>query len=158
MSRISFTTADRYAIQNMVRRVRLTEVNDDGPQQIITATGRGGEIIEAHRIQPFGFASTPPAGSHGIIASLGGDGSKSVVLGVESPGDRVTIASGGQAIYDASGQVFSMVGGTTKLTTGGSVTIEASSVTIKAGSITIEGGSVDLNGAVKINGILQSGS
>ncbi len=96
-------------------RASLKEANDAGDQQTVTLLGPTGEQIkEVHRVQPFGFHSNAPAGSHGIGAQFGGgpNGGRllAAVFGMESAAHRPKGREvGSTALYDQNGNMVSLV-------------------------------------------------
>jgi len=130
-------------VANMISRVRLKEINTDGDQQTTILDGVAGEVIGGNHkvahLQQFGFTSTPPAGSEGLMLCLGGNRDQSIVIGLESPGDKPTgVPGGGTKMYDNGGQYFEMHGGES--------TIKVGKLTIIADSVVVESGSIDLGG------------
>ena len=136
------------AVRTMIRRVTLRNLDDGDGQQGGTYGGLKSEEFKAYRPQPFGFTSNPPAGSEGIGLALGGRSDRLVVFGVETPGLRPKgREAGSTAIYDAAGNVVSLVSAETRV-------VHASRIVLEAGgaTITLEGGKVTIAGDVQING------
>ncbi|WP_164919712.1 phage baseplate assembly protein domain-containing protein [Hansschlegelia zhihuaiae] len=96
-------------------RVALDETDDSGDQQTATLLGPAGETLkQVHRVQPFGFHSSPPKGSHGVGLQFGGgpDGGRllAAALGLESPAHRPKDRPvGSTIIYDMHGNAVSLV-------------------------------------------------
>lgn len=98
-------------IAAMLRRVSLTRIDATGPQHLVSARGLRGETLEdAPRLKEFGFSSSPPAGSTGLALSLGARADRAMIIGLDhaSFGPR-DLAGGHTAIYDAFGNVVSLV-------------------------------------------------
>lgn len=100
----------RAQIASMLRRARLEEIDATGGQHMVRATGLRGEELRVPRVKDFGFSSSPPAGSIGLLASLGGRSDRAMLLGIDHAdhGPR-DLAGGHTAIYDAFGNVVSLV-------------------------------------------------
>lgn len=81
-------------------------------QQFVSGRGMFNDgYTRIHRPEPHGFASSPPAGSKGLLLPSPGNPDFAVVLGLEHPSHRPSgLPSGGTAIYDASGNIISLVG------------------------------------------------
>lgn len=95
-------------------RAKLMETNDERAQQQMIASGLAGEQLGGERmlarIQNFGFASSPPVGSHGFALQMNGARSMATILGMESAEHRFkNLAYGETAVYDSTGQVISLV-------------------------------------------------
>ncbi|MDI7864290.1 phage baseplate assembly protein [Rhizobiaceae bacterium n13] len=95
------------------KRIELdgTIVEKDG-QQFVSGRGlfRDG-YTRIHRIEPHGFASSPVKGGQGLLLAPNGDADQAFVVGGEHPGHRPgNLPGGGTAIYDASGNIISLVG------------------------------------------------
>ncbi len=101
----------RDAIHAALVRARLSGLDDSGGLQTARATGlRGTQFTDVVRLQPFGFSSTPPVGSVGVLLQQSGASERAYALGFEHPDHRPGgLADGGTRIYDASGQVISIV-------------------------------------------------
>ena len=86
-------------------------LDDSGDLQLARVLGYAGQdLTGVHRIQPFGFSSNPPVGSHGIGLPLFGLPDLAVALGLEAPGFRPRgLELGGTVLYDQNGSVVSLV-------------------------------------------------
>lgn len=131
----------RDGMRAMIIRGRLEAVEDDGDMQMMRLKGRRGEMFSGvPRVQPFGFSSNPPAGSHGLMLGLGGRHDRAMAIGVEHPASRPrNVSAGGTVIYDANGQAVSLVEHQIRL-------VSAQRITLKAPEIVLEG-LVKLGGA-----------
>lgn len=91
-------------------RSELQSLDDTGDLQLAQLLGYAGEqLADVHRVQPFGFASNPPAGSHGIGLALRGTRDLAVTLGLEYPPVRQkNLAQGASVLYDQWGNVVSL--------------------------------------------------
>lgn len=89
------------------------QIDDSGQLQLLKKMlgYAGEEFTQVHRVQPFGFHSMPPVGSHGIgLALRGGMRDLAVMLGCEHPDKRPKNRDpGSTAIYDAHGNIVSLV-------------------------------------------------
>lgn len=131
------------AIRNMIRRVRLIETDDRGPQQMTRLAGlKNEELKNVVRVQSYGLSTNPEAGSEGVMLSLGGRSDRAMVLGVENPKKRVAeLPPGGVALYGPNGQVLKYVGNDVTWDANGNMTITVSgTLTIKAAAIKFEQG------------------
>ena len=86
----------------------IVSVDDSGPQQVVSHYALAGEShTGVYRPQPHGFSSNPPAGSTGAVVSLGGERSRSILLGAEHDKYRPTgLKEGETKLYDMSGNVI----------------------------------------------------
>lgn len=134
------------AIRNMLRRGTLVDTNDDGEQQTMTFRGMAGEELKkVVRVQPYGFTSHPPAGSEGLIASLGGRSDRAMLLGVEHPKYRQkSLGPGSVALYDQHGNIVSTVEANMRIKHSTEIVIEcgSSKIVLKPGEITITGSAI----------------
>lgn len=137
------------AIRNMLRRVTLVEVDDSGPQQKMVVRGLAGEELRGVvRVQPYGFTSNPPAGAEGLLVALGGRSDRAMLLGVEHPDFRQkSLGEKSTALYDAAGNIVSIVQGNIRIKHASSISIEAGPTTI-----TIDGSGMTVTGPVQFNG------
>jgi phage gp45-like len=92
-------------------RTLLQSIDDSGAMQLATMTGYAGEqLSQVQRVQPFGFHSNPPVGSHGIGLALRSQRRLAVLLGSEAPQYRPTgRPTGTTALYDAYGSLISLI-------------------------------------------------
>lgn len=129
------------AIRSMLRRARLLKVDDTGPQQLVDFMGLAGDKPQkVFRPQPFGYTSTPPADSEGIVAALGGRSDKAVYLDGGHPKYRpVNRPVGSTAIYDHTGQIISLVEKDIRI-------VGTDTITFSAPTIVLDG-TVKLGGA-----------
>ena len=134
-------------------RVRHQETNDAGDQQMVTLLGPRGEALKnVHRLQPFGFHSSPPVGSHGMVAQFGGaDGGRllNFALGLEDKSSRPTNRDvGSTALYDANGNMVSLVQSEVRIVGSSKVVIVSSgtTLTVSSSGVTISGGEVTHDG------------
>lgn len=98
-------------IAAMLRRVTLTGLDASGPQHLVDARGiRGESFARMPRVKEFGFSSSPPVGATGLALSLGGRADRAMMLGLDHPDHGPRDLSGGHtAIYDAFGNIMSLV-------------------------------------------------
>ena len=136
-------------------RARHVETDDSGDLQTINMRGLPREFLEkVHRIQPFGFHSNIPVGSHGFGLQFGGaDGSRllNAFLGGEHPDFRPRKRDvGSTALYDANGNLISLVQKELRVTGKTATVIEAkdqTTVRLADGTeVILKGGKVYLGG------------
>ncbi|MCJ7996697.1 phage baseplate assembly protein [Rhizobium cremeum] len=86
-------------------------VEEKGGQQFVSGRGVFGHgYTRVYRPEPHGSASSPVKGGKGILFPMPGNPDFAVVLGGEHPGLRPVLPAGGRAIYDANGNIISLVG------------------------------------------------
>lgn len=129
------------AIRSMLRRARLLKADDSGSQQLVDLMALAGDKPrKVFRPQPFGYTSTPPVDSEGVVLALGGRSDRLVYFDGGHKDYRPTSRPGGStAIYDAYGQIVSLVEKQVRI-------VGTDTVTIKAPTIVLEG-NVKLGGA-----------
>lgn len=143
-----------------VRRFEFDgRVEEKGGQQFVSGRGLYGDgFTRIHRVEPHGFASSPPKGSKGLIVST--DPDNAYVLGLEHPGHRPNdLPAGASAIYDAAGNIIKLLGGDGAVFDFASrtATLKAGNWTINAESgVTINSPTVTINGNVQLNGNLTA--
>ena len=118
----------------MLRRASVSELDATGSQHLAKLKGlKGEELDKVPRIKEFGFSSRPPAGAEAMILALGGRSDRAMVLGIDHKdhGPR-DLGVGQTAIYDAHGNVISLVEREIRM-------VGATSITLKAPVIIIDG-------------------
>lgn len=119
-------------------RVRHIEADDSGDQQTVKIFGPRGETLrKVHRVQPHGLHSNPPVGAHGLGLQFGGgsDGGRllNVALGFEHKDYRPKNREvGSTALYDANGNMVSLVQAEVRL-------VGSAKVVIKSPIIVLDG-------------------
>lgn len=110
-------------------------VDHRGGQQFVNGKGFAGDAYESvHRIEPHGFASHPVAGGIGLLAGVRGNRDSAYVVGGENPGLRPKgeyLTAGGTAIYDAAGNIVSIVAAKIRIVHSAEVRIEAAKIVLK---------------------------
>lgn len=93
-------------------RMEHIQADDTGPIQTVHAYGHANERLEdIIRVQPHGFTSNPPVGSHGIGLALRGVRILAVALGMEHVDKRLRkLDPGNTAVYDAGGNSSQYLG------------------------------------------------
>lgn len=135
-------------------------VEEKGGQQFVSGRGFYNDgFTRIHRIEPHGFASSPPRGAKGLL--LSGDPDQAFVLGLEHPGHRPTgLPAGGTAFYDAHGNVtkYLMGDGVTIDVAGNSYAVRKGGVTftVSASGVAIVG-NVTVQGNVSVSGSVTDG-
>lgn len=145
------------AIRAMLRRASVVDVDDTGPQQLLTLTGLASEQPrKVVRSQPFGFSSVPPAGAEGLLLTQGGRADRCHFLNPEHPTYRPTKTQlGGTVIYDANGQAVSLVKNSIRIVGTGTLTIVAPNIVLD-GAVTL-GGPAGSGVPVSKQGTVDSG-
>ena len=100
--------ADRHIGRNVLRRVEVVEVDDTGPQQLVTVKGLPGELmLLPYRAQYFGASGNPPPGSDGLALLIGGRPDQAVLIGIEHQDHRPkNIGVGEKVLYNAHGDII----------------------------------------------------
>ncbi|GJE54585.1 phage baseplate assembly protein domain-containing protein [Methylobacterium thuringiense] len=127
------------AVATMVRRASVKKVEDDGTQQIVTATGLKGEEFKIYRQQGHGLSTVPPVGSEGYVTALGGRSDRMQFHQGEHKDHRPRKMKGGDTVlYDAHGNAISLV--------------EKNIRHVSSGTITFTAPKIILNGEVHLGG------
>ena len=124
------------AYRTLVSRGILKEYDASGSQHLAKISGlRSEELAAVPRMQQFGQSSNPPLGSHVLFTRLGGASDRAVILGIDNAnlGPR-DLTPGDKAIYDAHGNVISLVSSAVRIVASADLTINA------AGAITLTSG------------------
>jgi phage gp45-like len=88
----------------------------------------------------FGETSHAPPGAHGLLLSVAGRRDQAVLLGLEHETHRPrNLAVGDRAIYDAHGNIISLVQQNIRIVSPGHV------------HVTANGGNVEITGSAKVN-------
>lgn len=119
-------------------------VSHRGGQQFIGGAGFAGDAFkEVHMLQPHGFASHPVKGGKAAIITAGGRDS-AYAVGGENPALRPALEQGGTAIYDAAGNIVSIVASRIRI-------VHSAEILIVAPLVKIEG-ELELQGSLKVSG------
>ncbi|UMY19139.1 phage baseplate assembly protein [Methylobacterium organophilum] len=119
------------AVRTMLRRAAIKKVEDDGTQQIVTATGLKGEEFKVYRQQGHGVSSVPPIGSEGFVLALGGRSDRMLFLQGEHKDHRPSKQKAGDTvIYDAHGNAISLVEKNIRLVSGGTITLKGQKIVL----------------------------
>jgi phage gp45-like len=120
-------------IHAMLVRARLTGLDDSGGIQRVSAVGlAGSRYTDVLRLQPFGFSSTPPDESIGWLLHQSANYERALALGFEHPDHRPgSLARGGTRIYDASGQVISIVEKKIRIVGGDEIHLSATTIILE---------------------------
>jgi phage gp45-like len=140
-------------------RMRLDgRVDHRRGQQFISGRGFAGDAFEeVHRVEPHGFASHPVKGGIATVLSARGGRDSAYAFGGENPelrpkGDDLT--AGGTAIYDADGNIVSIVGRALTIRHSGTVHIKAATIILE-GDVRL--GGPDANRELALRDTLDSG-
>ena len=129
---------ERNAVRAMLRRASIVSSDDSGVQQLLALSGLASDLPKKIvHVQPFGFASNPPVGGEGLIVCPGGRSDRAMFLGGEHPDHRPKATpSGGTIIYDANGNMISIVQQNIRIVHATQISIEAPQVIVK-GALTV---------------------
>ncbi len=107
-------------LQMMVGRGVVTSVDDGGPVQMMQVRASGLEVADRRvRPQEFGLTSNPPPGSDAALASISGDRSSTMVVGVNHQASRPrNLKAGETKLYSEDGKYV-------YLTAGGGIVVDA---------------------------------
>jgi phage baseplate assembly protein V len=103
-----------WRVMLMIRRGKITLVNDAGPVQMVQLPPSGLEGRDnLARIGEYGLASNPPDGTDAYVANIGGDPSNGAVIGTNHQATRPTgLQSGETQIYNGpAGTSFYLANG-----------------------------------------------
>jgi phage gp45-like len=102
---------DYFHHRNNAHRYETTKVEDKGDIQLVEATGMDEEEhTEIMRVQPHGFSSHPPKGSHFLAVGLGGRRDNLVAIGGEHQDYRIKELLEGESVqYDTKGNFLRML-------------------------------------------------
>lgn len=105
----------------MISRGRLTDSDDSGDYQKISARGFAAEELEGVvRHQPFGVSSNPGPGAEGLLLRLGGRAERTVAIMFELLGARPkSLPVGATALYNAFNIVWKLLSDKADLDQGG---------------------------------------
>ena len=92
-------------LRGLMARGLVIGVNDAGASQTVNVSTHAGitrQLVPV--LQPYGFASHPPAGAMTLVLAIGGDQGDMVALPLAAPDHRFGgLAPGEVAFYDAAG-------------------------------------------------------
>ncbi len=137
--------------QTSLFRAEVVSVDDTGDIQTVTALGHAGEQIEgALHIQPHGFSTNPPVGSHGVGLRIRGESDLAVFLGFQDPTSRPKkLPTGERAFYNAGSVLLQTSGDDLNLSQKGTFTLSIKSLVLKCGEVTV---TIDGNGLAVTGG------
>lgn len=94
----------RGQVRGLVRRATLGSIAGGSGQTIQANSTADDQDDEIELFESYGFTSSPPQGSEGIVLRVGGERANSVALCFGSRGDRFSdLAAGEVAVYNTSG-------------------------------------------------------
>lgn len=136
-------------------RFEIDSSRYDKGMLLLSGRGLAGEVFEdLPYIQPHGSASRPPKGAIGTVMVMAGRRTQAVVAGVEHTEMRPDLPVGGQAIYDAAGNIVSIVQADIRI-------VHSSKVHIIAPEIILEGtvklGGPDADKPASMQGTVDTG-
>ncbi|MBZ8133219.1 phage baseplate assembly protein [Afifella sp. IM 167] len=141
-------------------------VTHRGGQQFVDGKGLAGDLFErVHRIEPHGFASWPVKGGIGAALQSRASRDSAYVIGGENPQLRPSgeyLTEGGTAIYDAAGNIVSVVAKSLRIVHSAEVRIVAPKIVLD-GEVYLGGedanreasakGTVDTAGDVEVSNL-----
>ncbi len=132
-------------------RAEVVSVDDTGDIQTVNAMGHAGETFEgALHIQPHGFSTNPPVGSHGVGLRMRGESDLAVFLGFQDPTSRPKkLPSGERAFYNNGSVMLQTAGDDLNLNQKGTFTLAIKSLVLKCGGVTV---TIDGNGLAVTGG------
>lgn len=128
----------------MVGRAILTAVKDDKTIQQVSIQALANEALEkVERYQEFGFSSNPPAGTEGIMLSIGGNRGNSVIIATDNRATRKkNLLSGESTLYTDDGTyIYLKKNGLVEIKTATKVLIDAPDTEF-TGNVLIKGDTV----------------
>jgi phage baseplate assembly protein V len=125
------------AVRNMLRRATLAgDASVDADHVRGTFTGRNGETFTAvPRISDYGFHSEPMKGASAILAALGGRSDGLLALGIDDPRKRPSLGPGAVALYNAQGNMISLVQQNIRIVSSQPIAVTAPSMTINGHTV-----------------------
>ncbi|MHB9833818.1 phage baseplate assembly protein V [Paraburkholderia terrae] len=130
-----------WRVMLMIRRGKITLVNDAGPVQMIQLPPSGLEGRDnLARIGEYGLASNPPDGTDAYVANIGGDPSNGAVIGTNHQATRPTGLQSGEA------QLYNGPAGTSVYLANGEIVVNANGQQVQINNATI----VTINAATEV--------
>jgi phage baseplate assembly protein V len=125
------------AVRNMFRRATLSaDATVDADHVRGSFTGRNGETFtQVPRISDYGFHSEPLAGASAVLAALSGRSDGVLALGIDDPRKRPSLGPGAVALYNAQGNMISLVQQTIRIVSSQPVAVTAPSMTINGHTV-----------------------
>lgn len=123
-----------HAYRGTVLRGVVRSTNDSGAMQTASVTThRHVDRTDIEVVQPFGFASRPPAGGLMIVLAIGGDQGDLAGLPVAAPGARLgKLAEGETAQHNAKGdRIHIKADGSIEVVTTRKVTVKVKQATVE---------------------------
>jgi len=133
-------------------------VEHEGGQQRVNGKGFAGDVFDrVHRPEPHGFASHPVKGGQGLVLQSRAQRDAAYVLGGENPGLRPKgdwLTAGGTALYDAAGNIVSVVAAKMRIVHSASIHLEAPEIILEG---VIRLGGAGASRPVSAQGTVDSG-
>ena len=132
-------------------RAEVLSVDDTGDIQTVNVLGHANEQLEGVlHLQPHGFSTNPPVGSHGIGLRLRGESDLAVMLAFQDPKSRPKkLPSGERAFYNAGSVMLQTSVDDLNLSQKGTFTLTIKSLVLKCGGVTV---TIDGNGLAVTGG------
>ena len=141
---------DYHATRGTASRVKITKSDDSGIVNDHTIEGFAGEThTKVMRVEQFGFAGTPPDGSHAISISMGSRRDFQAIIGGEHADHRPKkLGKGNSAFYNSVGAMMKFLGKKGTLDGLDTLIVTVPSVTFKCGGTTlvVDGSGVTITG------------
>lgn len=143
------------ALRSMLRRAQLQRIDDSGSQQLVDFRAFAGDSPKkVFRPQQHGFTSNPPAGSEGYALALGGRSDRLMYVDGGHQDHRPKgRPAGSTAIYDAFGQIISLVDKNVRIVGSDTVTIVAPTIVLEG---TVKLGGADASRPASAQGTIDS--
>ncbi len=137
----------------IVTRCLINLIDDSEDIQLAQLDGLDGETRdEIEHFQPFGLASNVPAGSEGVLLSVGAVRSHGILINCGHRQYRLTgLATGDVALYDAHGQSVMLTAAGIRISSAVALQMDAPEVDITANSMSIDVDQVNFSGSVSIS-------
>lgn len=125
--------------RNSWHRYLVDKVDDEGKENYHDIEGMDGhEPTKVLHIQPHGFSSISPKGSHGVGIHMGHNYDMMAFLGGEHPDHKPKkLGAGNTALYNADGTIMKMIGKDITLDAKGTMTKTLKELVIKCGDVTM---------------------
>lgn len=99
-------------LRGLIDRTVLSRVNYRGRVRLLQVSSRADTALDGvEHLEPYGFTSHPLPGAEALVANLGGNSGRAIVILVNDRRHRIVIAAGETAIYHHDGDVVHIKNG-----------------------------------------------